>query len=153
MGRLTGTKHGDSATALMKFYHDEADKLEAAGSYFMAAVALGAALETALLTFILVEWGEGQVEELEIPDKVLLDELIDAAKCFELLKVTKFQESEDATACSVEDVIREIQQMRNNLHPGRALRTSFDPMAVGQKQYLRLRKIYCAVLDNLERNL
>ena len=34
----------------------------------MAAVALGAALETALLTFILVEWGEDQVEELEVPD-------------------------------------------------------------------------------------
>jgi hypothetical protein len=33
----------------------------------MAAVALGAALETALLTFMLAEWGEDNGGELKIP--------------------------------------------------------------------------------------
>jgi hypothetical protein len=42
----------------MNFHQDEAEKLEASGSYFTAADALGAALETALLGYMLVEWAE-----------------------------------------------------------------------------------------------
>jgi hypothetical protein len=149
MALLTGTKHGDTANELMQFYQDEAKKLEAAGSYFMAAVALGAALETALLTFMLVEWDEDNGGELEIPDKVCLDELISAAKSFDLLNAVKFEDSRSQGARSVESVIREIQRMRNNLHAGKALRTGFNPASFGVTQYQRLRDIYGAVMDNL----
>jgi hypothetical protein len=41
MGKLTGTEHGDAANDLVAFYQQESEKLEAAGSYFMAAIALG----------------------------------------------------------------------------------------------------------------
>ena len=149
MGKLTETKHADDATKLLTFYQNEANRLEASGSYFMAAVALGAALETALLLFMLVEWDEAEGVETEIPDKVLLDELIKAAKEFDLLGAVKFQGVGQEGTRSVEDVIHEIQGMRNNLHPGKALRRCFDPAAFDAARYQRLRAIYLAVIDNL----
>ena len=149
MGKLTGTKHGDEANRLMRFYQEQASKLEAAGSYFMAAVALGAALETALLAYMLVEWGEDNGGELEIPDRVALDELVKAAKKFDLLSAIEYQEAGKIVPCSVEDVIQEIQRMRNNIHPANALRKSFDPSSFGADEYRRLGAIYDMVLDNL----
>lgn len=149
MGHLTGTNHGDSVNALLNFYQSEADKLEASGSYFMAAVALGAALESALLGYMLVEWAEDNGGELQIPDDVSLDDLIIAAKKFDLLNAVKFQDSDAVPARSVEDVIQEIQWMRNNVHPAKALRKSFDPATFDSGQYRRLRGIYGTALDNL----
>jgi hypothetical protein len=149
LGHLTGTKHGDAINALLKFYQDEAEKLEASGSYFMAAVALGAALETALLAYMLVEWADDNGGELQIPDDIGLDDLIKKAKSFELLDAVKFQEATGTPARSVEHVIQEIQWMRNNLHPAKALRKSFDPASFDANQYRKIRGIYGAVLDNL----
>lgn len=149
MGHLTGMKHGDAVSGLLAFYQAEADKLEALGSYFMAAVALGAALETALLGYMLVEWAEDNGGELQIPDDVRLADLIEAAKSFELLDAVKFQEVTGTPDRSVDDVIHQIQNMRNNLHPARALRKSFDPASFDANQYRKLRGIYGAVLDNL----
>jgi hypothetical protein len=57
MGKLTGTQHGDAANALLAFYVDKADELEQAGQYFMAAIALAFGIETAVLTYLLMEFG------------------------------------------------------------------------------------------------
>ena len=51
----------------------------------MAAIALGFALETAILTYLLVEFGEENGGELEIPDSVNLSELIEAANEIDML--------------------------------------------------------------------
>jgi len=146
LGKLTESKHWEAANTLLMFHQEQAKKLEAGGFYFMAAVALGAALETALLSFFLIEWDEAH-GEAEIPDKVTLDDLILAAKQLDLLNAVKFQEASNTH--SVETVIREIQWMRNNLHPAKALRQSFDPSSFDAAQYGRLRDIYGAVMDNL----
>jgi hypothetical protein len=98
---------------------------------------------------MLVEWGEENGGELEVPHKVAMDELIDAAKQFDLLNAVKFQESGHSVPCSVEHVIREIQEMRNNIHPAKALRKSFDPSSFDADNYRRLYLIYRTVLDNL----
>ncbi len=153
MGILTGSKHGDQANSLLAFYQDQANKLEDAGLYFMAAIALGAALETALLTYMLVEWGEDNGGELKIPGDVSLNALIDAAHKFELLTAIKFKESELSVSHPVETVIREIQSMRNNLHPARVLRNSFDPASFDNARYQRLKNIYLTIIDNLLHNL
>jgi hypothetical protein len=68
MGKLTGTEHGDAANALFAFYADKAHELEEAGQYFMAAIALAFGIETAILTYLLVEFGEENGGELQIPD-------------------------------------------------------------------------------------
>lgn len=145
MALLTGTKHGDAANELMVFYQEEAKKLASSGSYFMVGVALGAALETALLTFILVEWGEDNGGELEIPADVTLDNLIDAASDgnFDLFNAAKFKGPDGD--CSVQTVVREIQVTRNNLHAGRCLRKQFNPASFGVAEYERLKAIYGAV--------
>lgn len=70
MGRLTGTQHGDVANELLQSYQDKAYELEQSGQYFMAAIALAFALETAVLTCSLVEFGEENSGELKIPDMV-----------------------------------------------------------------------------------
>lgn len=70
MGKLTGTRHGDAANDLLAFYQDKANELEESGQNFMAAVALGLALEAAILTYLLVEFGEDNGGELKIPDSV-----------------------------------------------------------------------------------
>src|ERR1017187_132725 len=72
MGKLTGTVHGDAANDLLAFYEERVAILEEAGQYFMAAMALGLALETSILTYLLVEFGEDNGGELEIPDSVSL---------------------------------------------------------------------------------
>ena len=52
MGVLTGTLHGDAANDLLGFYQDKAHELEETGQYFMAAIALAFALETAVLAYL-----------------------------------------------------------------------------------------------------
>jgi hypothetical protein len=54
MTKLTGTKHGDAANELLGFYAEKADQLADAGQYFMSAVALAFAIETAVLAYLLV---------------------------------------------------------------------------------------------------
>ena len=149
-GKLTETKHLDAANALLVFYKEQAKKLEAAGSHFMAAVALGAALETALLIFLMIEWDDTE-GEAAIPDDLSLEDLVQAMQQIDVLNSAKFKDG--AGDQSVEAVIREIQWMRNNLHPAKALRKSFDPSSFDEAQYLRLRDIYDAVMDNLLRNI
>ena len=79
MGKLTGTQHGDAANDLVAFYLEKVTALEDAGEYFMAAVALGFAVETSILTYLLVEFADDNGGELEIPDSVNMSELIEAA--------------------------------------------------------------------------
>jgi hypothetical protein len=150
MGKLTESKHWETAHALLIFHQEQAKKLEAAGFYFMASVALGAALETALLEFCLVEWDEAH-GETEIPDDVKLNDLIWVAEKFDLLDAVKFHDGTNTH--SVEMVIREIQSTRNNLHPAKALRQSFDPSSFDAAQYGRLSNIYGAVMANLLHNI
>ena len=68
MGKLTGTRYGDAANALFAFYAEKAHELEEAGQDFMAAIGLAFALETGILTYLLVEFGEENGGELQIPD-------------------------------------------------------------------------------------
>ncbi len=85
MSTLTGTQHGDAANELLAFYQAKVDELESAGQYFMAAVALGFALETAILAYLLVEFGEDNGGELKIPSSVNMSGLIWAANEIDVL--------------------------------------------------------------------
>jgi hypothetical protein len=86
MGKLTGTEHGDAANLLFVFYQDKAQELEDAEQYFMATVALALGVETAILTYLFVEFGEENGGELQIPDKVNFFDLIDAANQIDVRK-------------------------------------------------------------------
>ncbi len=154
MAKLTGTLHGDTANNLFAFYQDKVSELEEAGQYFMAAVALALALETAILTYLLVEFGEENGGELEIPDSVNLSELIEAANEIDVLSapidIPSHLSDDGAPPKHVaKDVVEKIRHFRNLIHPGRALKRGYDPKTFTRAELEDLKEMYGSVLHSL----
>jgi hypothetical protein len=156
MGILTGTRHGDAANKLLEFYSNKVNELEEAGQYFMAAIALGFALETAILTYLLVEFGEDNGGELEIPAKVDLGQLIEAANDIDVLRAPIDIPSHAADDESMErpkhvakDVVDKIRKFRNLIHPARALAEGYDPGNFTREQLQEFRDMYSSVTHSL----
>jgi hypothetical protein len=156
MGILTGTRHGDAANELLGFYQDKARELEQAGQYFMAAIALAFALETAVLTYLLVEFGEENGGELKIPDTVNMFELIEAANEIDVLSAPiniPSHVGEDEYRVHpkhvAKDVVDQIRRFRNSIHPARALKESYDPRSFTSAQLTEFKDIYESVLNSL----
>jgi hypothetical protein len=132
MGKLTGTHYGDAANTLFAFYGDKAQELEQAGQYFMAAIALSFALETGILTYLLVEFGEENGGELEIPDNVNMAALIEACNEIDVLNApidtpSHVREDDTPPKYVAKDVVDKIRKFRNLIHPAVALREGYDP--------------------------
>ncbi len=158
MVKLTGTQHGDAANELMRFYQDKSYELEEAGQYFMAAIALGLALETAVLTYLLVEFGEENGGELKIPHTVNMSELIEVANEIDVLtapiNIPSLVGDDDAPPKHVaKEVVDKVRQFRNLIHPARALKEAFDPRTFTAQQLEGLKEIYASVLHSLMYNL
>jgi hypothetical protein len=156
MGILTGTRHGDAANELMRFYQDKVHELEQSGQYFMAAIALAFALETAVLTYLLVEFGEENGGELEIPDTVNMSELIEAANEIDVLNApinipshAGGDENMVRPKHVAKDVVDKIRRFRNLIHPARALKESYDPRSFTTAQLTELKDMYESVLHSL----
>jgi hypothetical protein len=156
MGKLTGTKHGDAANALFAFYQDKCHELEDSGQYFMAAVALALALETAVLTYLLVEFGEDNGGELEIPDSVNMSDLIETANEIDVLNAPinvpshVGDDEDEATPKHVaKDVVDKIRRFRNLIHPARALKESYDPRTFTREQLTEFKEMYESVIHSL----
>jgi len=156
MGKLTGTRHGDAANELLAFYGDKVRELEESGQYFMAAIALALALETAVLTYLLVEFGEENGGELEIPDSVNMSELIAAAKDIDVLNApinvpshVGEDEDEDPPKHVAKDVVDKIRLFRNLIHPARALKESYDPRTFTHEQLKEFKEMYESVMHSL----
>ncbi|HET9743184.1 MAG TPA: hypothetical protein VFQ00_10575 [Terriglobales bacterium] len=156
MGKLTGTHHGDAANDLLAFYHEKVHELEESGQYFMAAIALGLALETAILTYLLVEFGEDNGGELKIPDSVNLSELIEAANEIDVLNApinvpSHINDEGDETPPKhvARDVVDKVRAFRNLIHPARALKNGHDPRQFTREQLEELREMYNSVAHSL----
>lgn len=156
MAKLTGTKHGDAANALLVFYGDKVHELEDSGQYFMAAIALALALETAVLTYLLVEFGEDNGGELEIPSSVNMSELIAAANEIDVLNApinipSHVGNEEDVAPPKhvAKDVVDKIRQFRNLIHPARCLKESYDPRTFTREQLSEFKEMYESVMHSL----
>lgn len=156
MGKLTGTRHGDAANDLLVFYQDKVHELEDAGQYFMAAVALGLALETAVLTYLLVEFGEDNGGELEIPDSVNMSELIETANEIDVLNApidipshVGGDEGAEPPKHVAKDVVDKIRRFRNLIHPARALKESYNPRTFTREELEEFKEMYESVLHSL----
>jgi hypothetical protein len=156
MGKLTGTKHGDAANALMAFYQDQVHALEESGHFFMAAIALGFALETAVLTYLLVEFGEENGGELTIPESVNMSELIAAANEIDVLNApidipshVGGDDNEERPKHAAKDVVDKIRKFRNLIHPARALKEGYDPRMFTAEQLQEFKEMYSSVLHSL----
>jgi hypothetical protein len=161
MTTLTGTRHGDAASALFASYQGQAQQLEQSGHYFMAAIALAFALEAAVLTYLLVEFGEENGGELQIPDSANMSELIEAANALDVLiapvnipsLVNKEEEDDTPPKYVAKDVIDKIRRFRNLIHPARALKEGYDPQSFTYWQLVEFKHIYQSVMHSLLYNL
>ena len=117
----------------------------------MAAVALGCLLEAWLYAYFIIWSGDeanDSAKDEQIPDGLVLNDLLDAAKQIDILTTVKFKDKFGDHA--VQDVVHEIRHLRNNIHAGVALRKEFDPARFTKKDYTRLRRIFDAVWENFE---
>jgi hypothetical protein len=154
MANFTCTKHGDLANQIALYWQEQTEREIKAKSWFMAALALGSALEAMLYAYFIIwsgDEGNDPGKDDEIPDDLVLHDLIEAAKQVDLLTPVKFKDKFGEHA--VENVIAEIRSMRNNIHAGVALRSGFDPAKFGEKEFDRLYEIFRVVADNWERKL
>jgi hypothetical protein len=154
VGKLTGTRHGDAANELLGFYTDKTRELEESGQYFMAAIALAFALETAVLTYLLVEFGEENGGELEIPDSVDMADLISAANEIDVLNApidvpSHVQGPEYRPKHIAKDVVDKIRRFRNLIHPARSLKESYDPRTFTRARLSEFKEMYDSVMHSL----
>lgn len=154
MGNLTGTRHGDAANVLFDFYGDKARELEEAGQYFMAAIALAFGVETAILTYLLVEFGEDNGGELQIPDNVNFSDLIEAAKEIDVLSApidtpSHVRDDGQNPKHIAQDVVDRIRKFRNLIHPAVALRQGYDPRAFMKEDLEEFKEMYESVTHSL----
>lgn len=154
MTKLTGTRHGDAANALFAFYTDKAHELEENGQYFMAAVALAFGVETAILTYLLVEFGEENGGELQIPDNVNFFDLIEAANEIDVLSApidtpSHVRDDGEKPKYVAKDVVDRIRKFRNLIHPAAALRQGYDPRTFTENDLAEFWDMYESVTHSL----
>lgn len=151
MSKFTCTLHGDRANALVSYWSKQHKREVRARQWFMAAVALGCLLEAWLYAYFIIWSGDEDndpAKDEQIPDSLVLNDLLDAAKQIDILTTVKFKDKFGDHA--VQEVVHEIRHLRNNIHAGVALRKEFDPARFTKKDYTRLKKIFAAVLENFE---
>lgn len=154
MGKLTGTAHGDAANELFAFYDDRATELEAVGQHYMAAISLAFALETAILTYLLVEYGPENGGELKIPDDVNFFDLIEAANEIDVLRApidapSHVRNDGEKPKHVAADVVDTIRKFRNLIHPAAALRSGYSPASFGAKELAEFKDMYSSVTHSL----
>jgi hypothetical protein len=140
----------------VRYGSQKADIFERSGQYFMAAIALAFALETAVLTYLLVEFGEENGGELEIPDSVNMSELIAAANEIDVLNApinipsqASKEEDEVAPKHVAKDVVDKIRRFRNLIHPDRALNESYNPRTFTRDEFKEFKELYESVTHSL----
>lgn len=151
MGKFTCTQHGDQANALVTYWRQRHEHEAEQEQWFMAALALGFALEAILYGYFIIWSGDDKgdaAKDERIPVRWDLNELLGQAKQFDLLSAAKFKDEFGDHA--VQDVVHEIRDIRNNVHAGVALRNNFDPATFKKQDYLRLARIFDAVIANFE---
>jgi hypothetical protein len=151
MAIFTCTNHGDLVNDLVLYWQKQHGRQVKAKQWFMAGLTLGCALEAMLYGYFIIWSGDednNPAKDEQIPDDLVLNDLLDAAKQFDLLTPVKFKDKCGKHA--VQDVVHDIRHIRNNIHAGVALRKSFNPAKFRKKDYLRIKRIFDAVLENFE---
>src|SRR5262249_44139619 len=139
---------------LFRFYQDKAQELEEAGQFFMAALALAFGIETAILTYLLVEFGEENGGELKIPDDVNFFELINAANEIDVLRApidtpSHVRKDGQMPKHVAKDVVDRVRKFRNLIHPAAALRQGYDPRTFSKENLAEFKEMYSSVLHSL----
>lgn len=158
LGKLTGTRYGDAANALVAFYSSKANELEEEGQYFMAAIALAFALEAGMLAYLLVEFGEDNGGELQISDRVNMAKLIEACSEIDVLSApidipSHTGEDGKPPKFVAKEVVDKVRRFRNQIHPAVALRNGYDPSTFTEQQLAEFREMCDSIMHSLLYNL
>jgi hypothetical protein len=149
--KFTCTQHGVQANALVTYWRERNEQEVREKQWFMAALTLGCALEAMLYAYFIIWSGDDNndpAKDEQISVRLDLNDLLAAAKQIDLLTPVKFKDEFGDHA--VHDVVHEIRSLRNNIHAGVALRKSFDPTTFKRDNYLRISRIFDAVVLNFE---
>lgn len=158
MGKLNCTHHGDAANTLFAFYLTKAQELKESGQYFMAAIALAFGVETAILTYLLVEFGEENGGEMQIQDSVGFLELIGVANELGVLSApidtpSHVRDDDQKPKYAADGVVDRIRKFRNLVHPAVALRQGYDPNNFTANDLSEFEEMYESVMHSLLYNL
>lgn len=158
MGKLNGTHHGDAANTLFAFYMNKAEELRESGQHFMAAIALAFGVETAILTYLLVEFGEENGGEMQIPDSAGFFDLIGVANELGVLSApidtsSHVRNDDQKPKYAAKDVVDRIRKFRNLVHPAVALRQGYDPNNFTANDFAEFKEMYESVMHSLLYNL
>ena len=120
----------------------------------MAAVALAFAVETAVFAYRLVEFGEDNGGELQIPSSIGFCDLIEAADEVDVLKApidcpSHVREDNQQPKYLAKDAVNKIRLFRNLIHPGRALKDGYDPRTFDHDHLKELREMAESVMHSL----
>jgi hypothetical protein len=154
MVKLTGSRHGDAANDLLAFYEEKVTELAGAGQYFMAAIALGFAAETSILTYLLVEFGEDNGGELKIPASVDMAKVVAIANKIDVLNapidIPSHASDDNAPPKHVaKHVVDKIRKFRNLIHPARALKEGYDPRTFTREEFEEFKEMYSSITHSL----
>lgn len=158
MGKLNDTHHGDAANTLFAFYMNKAEELRESGQHFMAAIALAFGVETAILTYLLVEFGEENGGEMQIPDSAGFFDLIGVANELGVLSApidtsSHVRNDDQKPKYAAKDVVDRIRKFRNLVHPAVALRQGYDPNNFTANDFAEFKEMYESVMHSLLYNL
>jgi hypothetical protein len=116
-------------------------------------IALAFGIETAILTYLLVEFGEENGGELQIPDDVNFFDLVDAANEIDVLSApldTLAHVGDGQKPKHVaKDVVDRIRKFRNLIHPAAALRQGYDPRTFTKEDLAAFKEMYGSVTHSL----
>jgi hypothetical protein len=157
MAMLTGARHADAAQRLFDYYMDKSFELEKSRQYFMAAIALAFALETAILTYLLVEFhAEEDDPGISIPDSVGMADLVQCAEGIDVLNApvdiplhTRGDGGRKRPKHIARDAVRKINKFRRLIHPAHAVERSYDPRTFKKRQLKEFRDMFESVLHSL----
>jgi hypothetical protein len=105
----------------------------------MTAIALAFAVETAVLTYLLVEFGDDNGGELQIPSNIGFYDLVDAAHEIDMLCApidvpSHVRDDGQRPKYIAKDAADKIRLFRNLIHPARALKEGYDPKTFTRDQ-------------------
>ena len=114
--------------------------------------------ETAILTYLLVEFGEDNGGELEIPDDDNFYDLIGAANEIDVLSapiqaLAQVRDDGQRPKHVAKDVVDKIRRFRNLIHPAVALRSGYDPRTFTEEILAEFKDMYESVMHSLLYNL
>jgi hypothetical protein len=93
MARFTCRLHGDQANTLARYWTKQHKREAEAQQWFIAAMALGCLLEAFLYSYLIIRSGDDNhdsAKDQPIPDRLGLNDLLEAAKEADLLTPGKF---------------------------------------------------------------